>query len=130
MTRFSIFLEAGAGENLLWACDLTFSELHEEQGNNGVLSLQTYNLSNKSEMLAAVRFPEGKEGSKVISLTTDLVRHLGESSLHPVTSYKLLHLRRVATPLASIGLLSVKPRAQCIADYYECLQMIVIVCSF
>ena len=35
--------------------------------------MQTYNLSNKSEMLAAVRFPEGKEGKKVITLTTDLV---------------------------------------------------------
>ena len=36
--------------------------------------MQTYNLSNKSEMLAAVRCPEGKEGKKLINLTTDLVR--------------------------------------------------------
>lgn len=38
-----------------------------------MIVVQTYNLSNKSEMLASVQLPEGKEGPKLVTLTTDLV---------------------------------------------------------
>ncbi len=34
--------------------------------------MQTYNMGNKSEMLVAVRAPEGKKGSIQVTLTTDL----------------------------------------------------------
>lgn len=34
--------------------------------------MQSYNMGNKSEMLVAVRAPEGKQGPIEVSLTTDL----------------------------------------------------------
>src|SRR2546430_264448 len=46
-----------------------------------VLAVQSYNLGNKTEMLVAVRQPEGKQGPTTVTLTTDqpadIVLHWG-----------------------------------------------------
>lgn len=39
----------------------------------GSIFMQTYNLSNKSQMLATLRLPEGRMGPRIVDLQTDLV---------------------------------------------------------
>lgn len=61
-----------------------------------VFVMQTYNLSNKSELLVAVQAPEGKEGPTLVTLTTDLVRYFelvllcGVMALRPSAVLKAL----------------------------------------